>query len=140
MSRARTLLLALVGLAFPVGLALAVYATSARSFASVPTVVSAPDQIGRSATPAEPTTSAPSSTSPTTTDDDDQDEPRDDDLPGKCKDPDHRLDPDCDPRTADDDSSGPGSGSDDSSGSGSSGSGSNSGSGSDSSGPGSGDD
>lgn len=139
MSRARTLLLALVGLAFPVGLALAVYATSASSFASVPTVVSAPDQIGRSATPAEPTTSAPSSTSPTTTDDDDQDEPRDDDLPGKCRDPDHRLDPDCDPRTADD-SSGPGSGSDDSSGSGSSGSGSNSGSGSDSSGPGSGDD
>ena len=127
------MLLAFVGLAFPVGLALAVYATSASSLAGVPTVVSAPEQIGRGATQAEPPTSA--STSATTTGDDDRDEPRDDDLPGKCKDPDHRLDPDCDPHTADDDSSGKGSGSDDSSGSGS-----NSGSGSDSSGPGSGDD
>jgi uncharacterized membrane protein YgcG len=132
MSRARTLLLALVGLAFPVGLGLAVYVTSASSLAAVPTVISAPEQIGRSATQTEPTTS--SSTAPTTTDDD-RDEPRNEDLPGKCKDPDHALDPDCDPPTADDDSSGPGSGSD-----GSSGSGSNSGSGSDSSGRGSGDD
>jgi uncharacterized membrane protein YgcG len=133
MSRARALLLAFVGLAFPVGLALAVYVTSASSLAAVPTVVSAPEQIGRSAAATEPATTAPTTTSGTT--DDDRDEPRDDDLPGKCDDPDHELDPDCDPRAADDDSSGPGSGSDDSSGSGS-----NSGSGSDSSGKGSGGD
>lgn len=124
--------LAFVGLAFPVGLALAVYVTSASSLAAVPTVVSAPEQIGRSTT--APATTAPATTSATTTGDD-RDEPRNEDLPGKCDDPDHQLDPDCDPRAADDDSSGPGSGSDDSSGSGS-----NSGSGSDSSGPGSGDD
>jgi uncharacterized membrane protein YgcG len=130
MSRARALLLAFVGLAFPVGLALAVYVTSASSLAAVPTVVSAPERIGRSATATAPATTAPATTSATTTGDD-----RDDDRPGKCKDPDHQLDPDCDPPAADDDSSGPGSGSDDSSGSGS-----NSGSGSDSSGPGSGDD
>jgi hypothetical protein len=127
------LLLALVGLAFPVGLALAVYVTSASSLAAVPTVVSAPEQIGLSAT--EPATTASTPTSPTTTGDDDREEPRNEDLPGKCTDPDHELDPDCDPRTADDDSSGRGSGSDDSSGSGS-----NSGSGSDSSGKGSGGD
>src|SRR5919106_238791 len=134
MSRARTLLLAFAGLAFPVGLALAVYVTSASSLAAVPTVVSAPEQIGRSAAQSEPATTARTTTAPTTTEeDDDRDERRDDDLPGKCKDPDHRLDPDCDPRTADDDSSGSGPGprSDHSSGSGS---------GSDSSGPGSGDD
>lgn len=131
MSRARTLLLALAGLAFPVGLGLAVYVTSASSLAAVPTVISAPEQIARSATQTEPTTNP--STAPTTTDDD-RDEPRNEDLPGKCRDPDHALDPDCDPPTADDDSSGPGSGSDDSSGS------DNSGSGSDSSGRGSGDD
>ena len=109
------MLLAFVGLAFPVGLALAVYVTSASSLAAVPTVVSAPAKIGRSTDATEPATTAPTTTSPTTT----GDEPRDDDLPGKCDDPDHELDPDCDPRTADDDSSGPGSGSDDSSGSGS---------------------
>jgi hypothetical protein len=28
-----------------------------------------------------------------------------DGRPGKCKDPEHRLDPDCDPRSADDDDS-----------------------------------
>src|SRR5919106_263662 len=114
MSRARTLLLAFAGLAFPVGLALAVYVTSASSLAAVPTVVSAPEQIGRSAAQSEPATTVRTTAAPTTTDEDDD-----------------RLDPDCDPRTADDDSSGSGSGSDDSSGSGS---------GSDSSGPGSGDD
>jgi hypothetical protein len=133
MNRARTLLLALLGLAFPVGLGLAVYATSASSLAAVPAVVSAPVKLGRSAGTTEPATTAPTTTSRTTTGDDDREEPRNEDLPGKCKDPDHKLDPDCDPRTADDDSSGPGSGSDDSSGSGS-------GSDDDSSGKGSGDD
>lgn len=133
------MLLALAGLAFPVGLALAVYVTSASSLAGVPTVVSAPDEIGRPAV-TQPVTGQSTTTSRTTTGDDDRDEPPDDDLPGKCKDPDHRLDPDCDPRTADDDSSGKGSGGsgsdDDSSGPGSGGSGSDG----DSSGPGSGDD
>jgi hypothetical protein len=135
MSRARALLLAFVGLAFPVGLALAVYATSASSLAAVPTVISAPEQVARSQvtrsapTEAETTTRPTTSTSGTMTERED----RDDDLPGKCDDPDHELDPDCDPRASDDDSSGPGSGSDDSSGPGS-------GSDDDSSGPGSGDD
>jgi hypothetical protein len=111
MSRARALLLAFVGLLLPAGLALGVYVSSAGSLAAVPTVIEPPANIARAATTetdAQPTTE--SSTTPTTT-------RGDDDLPGKCKDPDHRLDPDCDPRSAedddDDDSSGPGSGSDD---------------------------
>ena len=131
MSRARALLLAFVGLAFPVGLALAVYVTSASSLAAVPTVVSAPEKIRRIAAANQRAKSTPTTTAGTVNTDDG----RDDDRPGKCDDPDHELDPDCDPEAADDDSSGPGSGSDDSSGSGS-----NSGSGSDSSGKGSGGD
>ena len=100
MTRARALLLALVGLALPVGLALGVYLASAGSLAAVPTVVEAPPKVARAAT----TERGPSQTTtdPTTTAGDDD---RFDDLPGKCDDPDHRLDPDCDPRTAEDDDS-----------------------------------
>jgi uncharacterized membrane protein YgcG len=145
MSRAKALLLALAGLLLPVGLALGVYLTSAGSLAAVPTVIEPLDTIARSATTTEPTettTEQGTTTTETTGGDDD----RNDDLPGKCEDPDHRLDPDCDPRTAqDDDSSGHGSGSgEDSSGSGSGGGGggdsSGPGGGGGSSGPGSGDD
>jgi uncharacterized membrane protein YgcG len=136
MTRARALLLALAGLLLPVGLALGVYLTSAGSLAAVPQVIEPPDQIARSAATTETvgtTTTGPETTPTETTGGDDDD--RGDDLPGKCKDPDHQLDPDCDPRTAeddDDDSSGPGSGSD--------GGSSGHGGGGDSSGPGSGDD
>ena len=42
MSRARALILALVGLALPVGLALGVYVASAGSLAAVPSVVQPP--------------------------------------------------------------------------------------------------
>jgi hypothetical protein len=107
MSRARVLLLALAGLALPVGLALGVYAASENSLAAVPTVVQAPARI---ASPQTTTQSGPATTTTgeTTT------AGSDDDLPGKCKDPEHALDPDCDPRSADDDdSSGKGSGGDD---------------------------
>ncbi|MGH7359041.1 MAG: hypothetical protein ACREJR_09520 [Candidatus Rokuibacteriota bacterium] len=121
MSRARALLLAVVGLLLPAGLALGVYVSSAGSLAAVPTVIDPPVKIARATTTeTQPTTES----TPTTTSGDD--DGRDDDLSGKCKDPEHSLDPDCDPRSAaddDDDSSGHGSGSDD-----------------DSSGPGSGDD
>ena len=101
MSRARALLLALVGLALPVGLALGVYLASAGSLAAVPAVVEPPTNIARAAT----TTDSETGTTV----------PVDDDLPGKCRKPENRLDPDCDPRTAeeDDDSSGHGSGDDD---------------------------
>ena len=138
MSRARALLLAFVGLLLPAGLALGVYVSSAGSLAAVPTVIEPPAKIARAATTTETQPTTGSSTTPTTT------RGGDDDLPGKCKDPDHRLDPDCDPRSAadddDGDSSGPGSGGDDrgddSSGPGSGGDDR----GDDSSGPGSGDD
>jgi hypothetical protein len=117
MSRARALLLALAGLALPVGLALGVYVASAGSLEAGPTVIQPPAQIARSAatTGAAETQTRPETTSTTGK--------RDDDLPGKCDEPEHRFDPDCDPRTAgedddredddsgsDDDSSGKGSG------------------------------
>ena len=115
MSRARALFLALVGLALPVGLALGVYVASAGSLAGVPSVIQPPLHIARGAT--KPTTSTTSGATTT--------EANGDDLPGKCRDPEHQLDPDCDPRSAeeDDDSSGHGSGGgdDDSSGHGSGG-------------------
>ncbi len=125
MSRARALILALVGLALPVGLALGVYVASAGSLTAVPSVVQPPLTLARAAT--RQTTSATSGATTTEADGDD--------LPGKCRDPEHQLDPDCDPRSAeeDGDSSGHGSGDDDSSGHGSGGS-------DDSSGHGSGDD
>jgi hypothetical protein len=110
MSRARVVLLALAGLAFPVGLALGVYVASAGSLTAVPAVVEPPATIARSATTESQTTeTAPSPTTTAGTGDDAQD----DDLPGKCRKPENNLDPDCDPRAAaeeDDDSSGPGSG------------------------------
>jgi hypothetical protein len=135
MNRARTFLLAALGLALPAGLALAVYLTSAGPLAATPEVLAVSPQIG------VPATTSTSAEEPTTTSrrEDRQDDRRDDDLPGKCKDPDHRLDPDCDPGRdddedddssgrgrsgSDDDSSGPGGGDDDSSGSGSDNSGS----------------
>jgi hypothetical protein len=111
-----------MGLALPVGLALGVYLASAGSLTAVPAVVEPPTDIARAATTTD------SETEPTV--------PVDDDLPGKCRKPENQLDPDCDPRTAeeDDDSSGHGSGGDDDD---SSGPGSGDG---DSSGHGSGDD
>jgi hypothetical protein len=120
MNRARALLVALVGLALPVGLALGVYAASAGSLNAVPAVIDAPQDVARA--PSTSTEPSQTGTQPpaTTTGGDDR---GDDDLPGKCRKPENRLDPDCDPRTADrddDDSSGHGSGGgeDDSSGSG----------------------
>ena len=135
MSRTRVVLLALAGLALPVGLALGVYAASAGSLTAVPAVVEPPATIARGATTeSQPTETAPSPTTTAGTGDDG----RHDDLPGKCRKPENKLDPDCDPRTAaeEDDSSGQGSGGGggDSSGPGSGGGGG------DSSGHGSGDD
>jgi hypothetical protein len=113
MTRARALLLALVGLALPVGLALGVYVASAGSLTTVPAFVEAPQTIARAA--ATTTERDPSQTNQgSTTTTGGGDDGRDEDLPGKCKDADHRLDPDCDPRSAEDDeSSGHGSGGDD---------------------------
>jgi hypothetical protein len=114
MTRARALLLALVGLALPVGLALGVYVASAGSLTTVPAVVDAPQDIARAA--ATTTDRDPSQTNQgsTTTTGGGGDDGRNEDLPGKCNDPDHRLDPDCDPRSAEDgDSSGHGSDGDD---------------------------
>jgi hypothetical protein len=136
---AKALLLALAGLLLPVGLALGVYLSSAGSLAAVPTVIEPPIHLARGATTAE-TTGPETTPTETTGGDDDR---RNEDLPGKCRDPEHQLDPDCDPRTAeDDDSSGSGSGSDDdSSGPGSGSDDDSSGhGGGDSSGPGSGGD
>ena len=133
MSRARPLLLALAGLLLPIGLALGIYLTSAGSLAAVPTVIEPPAQVARgTSTATQETTSTESTPTETTAGDDDED------VSGKCDEPEHRLDPECDPRNASDDSSGPGSGSN--SGSGSSGSGSSGSGGGDSSGHGSGDD
>ncbi len=141
MNRARAFLLAALGLALPAGLALAVYLTSAGPLAATPEVLAVSPQIG------VPATTSTSAQEPTTTSR--REDRRDEDLPGKCKDPDHRLDPDCDPGRdddedddssgrgrsgSDDDSSGPGGGGDDSSGSGSGGDDDSSGSGSDNSG------
>ena len=118
--RAGVLALVLVALAFPVGLALAVYLTAAPSWAAEPV----PAAITQRAI-AEPNSTKTERREPqqTTTDRSGSD---------RCLEPEHRLDPEC--------ISGSGSGSDDgdSSGSGSSGSGSdNSGPGSGSSGSGS---
>ena len=138
MQRIRPLLLAFVGLCLPLGLALAVYLTSARSLAAPPPIGAVPTQIAKASPKA-----------PTTTDKAKKREERS----GNCDEAEHASDPECTGGTTtsgsgssgSDDSSGTGSsgsGSDDSSGSGSSGSsGSGSGgSGSDSSGSGSGDD
>lgn len=106
-----------MGLALPVGLALGVYVASAGSLAAVPAVVEASADVARAATSEAVTTPGPTTT---VTGEDDAG----DNLPGKCRKPENSLDPDCDPRSADeDDSSGPGSGGgdDDSSGPGSGG-------------------
>jgi hypothetical protein len=96
----RALVLALLGLALPAGLVLAVYAASAGELGAAPAVVTVPSQ--QIAVPVATTTER-TATRP----DDDE---LDDDLPGKCKDPERRLEPDCDPDADDRDSSGPGSG------------------------------
>jgi hypothetical protein len=98
MSRPRAILLAAAGLLLPIGLALGVYVASEGSLAAVPAVIDPPARIAAELTTTvpPPTTTRDSTTTGRT------------DLPGKCKDPDHRLDPDCDPRSAaeDDDSGG----------------------------------
>jgi hypothetical protein len=96
----RALVLALLGLALPAGLVLAVYAASAGELGAAPAVVTVPSQqiaVPVAATTEETTTRG-------------TDDELDDDLPGKCKDPERRLEPDCDPDADDRDSSGPGSG------------------------------
>jgi uncharacterized membrane protein YgcG len=134
MSRARPLLLALAGLLLPIGLALGIYLTSAGSLAAVPTVIEPPAQVARGTSTSTQETSSTESTPTETTAGDDED------VSGKCDEPEHRLDPECDPRNASDDSSGPGSGSNSGSGSSGSGSSGSGGGGGDSSGHGSGDD
>lgn len=134
MSRARPLLLALAGLLLPIGLALGIYLTSAGSLAAVPTVIEPPAQVARGTSTSTQEKSSTESTPTETTAGDDED------VSGKCDEPEHRLDPECDPRNASDDSSGPGSGSNSGSGSSGSGSSGSGGGGGDSSGHGSGDD
>jgi hypothetical protein len=122
--RAGALFLAVAGLAFPIGLALAVYVTSAPSLSAAPV----PAAITERAI-AEPSPRTTTERERTTTDEGGSD---------RCLEPEHRLDPECISRSSGSGSSGSdnsGSGSD-SSGSGSSGS-DNSGSGSGSSGSGS---
>lgn len=134
MRRASVLAAAAVGLLFPLGLALAVYAASAASLDEPAGVRVGSQPLGRvTVTTDVRTPSAPRTTEATTD--------RDDDRSGRCDEPEHRSDPDCvgaGATTGEDDDSGRGrgrgrggddSGSDDSSGSGS-----------DSSGKGSGDD
>ena len=124
-----------MGLCLPLGLALAVYLTSARSLAAPPPIGAVPTQIAK-ASPKAPTTTAKAK--------------KREDRSGNCDEAEHANDPECTAGTTtsgggssgSDDSSGSGSSSSGSSGSGSSGSsGSGSGgSGPDSSGSGSGDD
>ena len=81
MRSARLLLLALVGLALPAGLALAVYATSANSLASPVSAARVP-----SVTLGQPTTP------PATTQERADDSGR---AAGRCDEPEHRSDPEC---------------------------------------------
>jgi hypothetical protein len=104
--------MAFVGLCLPLGLALAVYLTSARSLAAPPAIGTVPTQIAK-ASPKAPTTTSEAR--------------RSEDRSGNCDEAEHASDPECSGGTT---TSGGSSGSDDGSGSGSSGSGS-SGSGSD---------
>ncbi|HSK14964.1 MAG TPA: hypothetical protein VK915_02215 [Gaiellaceae bacterium] len=109
MSRARrALAVPALALALPAGLVLAVNFASAGELGAAPAVVTIPSQ--QIAVPVGTTTERTTTGGTTAREDDDD---RDDDLPGKCKDPKHRLDPDCDPSAADRDSSGKGSGGDD---------------------------
>jgi hypothetical protein len=104
--------MAFVGLCLPLGLALAVYLTSARSLAAPPAIGTVPTQIAK-ASPKAPTTTSGAK--------------RREDRSGNCDEAEHASDPECSGGTT---TSGGSSGSGDGSGSGSSGSGS-SGSGSD---------
>jgi hypothetical protein len=125
--RAGIVLLALLALAFPVGLVFAVYVTAEPSLAAQPV-------------PAAITERAIAEPSKTTTEDDRTTTDRS--GSDRCQEAEHRNDPECLTGTSGSGSSGSGS-DDDNSGSGSSNSGSgssNSGSGSDDSGSGSGDD
>jgi hypothetical protein len=129
--RAGMVLLALLALAFPVGLAFAVYVTAEPSLAAQPV----PAAITQRAI-AEPSRTTTEEEKRTTTDRSGSD---------RCLEAEHRNDPECLSGGSGSGSSGSGdsSGSDDNSGSGSSNSGSgssNSGSGSSNSGSGSGDD
>jgi uncharacterized membrane protein YgcG len=126
MRRVTLLAAAALGLLFPLGLALAVYVASAASL-DEPAGVRVGTEPLASATVTVVRTQTASTTEGTTTE-------RDDDVSGKCDDPENRSDPDCVGATAtdeDDDDSGRGRGrggdSDDSSGSGSDSSGKGSG-------------
>src|SRR5918995_3621477 len=126
--RAGVVLLALLALAFPVGLVFAVYVTAEPSLAAQPV-------------PAAITERAIAEPSKTTTEDDRR-TTTDRSGSDRCQEAEHRNDPECVTGTSGSSSSGSGSDHDNSgSGSSNSGSGSsNSGSGSDNSGPGGGDD
>ena len=116
MKRTRPLLFAFAGLCLPLGLALAVYLTSARSLAAPPAIGTVPTQIAK-ASPKTPTTTSRAKGR--------------EDTSGNCDEAEHASDPECSGGTTTSDGS---SGSDDGSGSGSSGSGSDDSSGSGSSG------
>lgn len=129
------MLLAFAGLCLPLGLALAVYLTSARSLAAPPAIGAVPTQIAK-ASPKTPTTTSKAKKTR-------------EDLSGNCDEAEHARDPECrggtttsrtgtsgsDDGSGSSGSSGSGSDSSGSSGSGSGGSGSD-----DSSGSGWGDD
>jgi hypothetical protein len=134
--RAGALFLILAAVAFPIGLAFAVYVTAAPSLAATPVPAAITERAIAEPSPRTTTTEQ------TTTDDRGSD---------RCLEPEHRLDPECVSGSGSDsddgDSSGSGSSGSDSSGSdnsgsgsGSSGSGSSGSSGSGSSGSGGGDD
>ena len=119
--RARVLLTVLIALAFPIGLAFAVYGVAGRSLAATPVV-----QPVTARAIAQPTAA------PTTTERRDRGQTTTDDRSGKCDEAEHQNDPECASGGGGDDSGGSGnsgSSSDDSghgssnSGSGSSGSG-----------------
>ena len=126
----RALVLAVIGLALPVGLALAAYASSAGSLAATPVVTPITGQL---ATPSKQPAPLTTSTQGTSTEETTTTETEDRSGSARCQEAEHRNDPEC---VDGDDNSGSGGGDDDNSGPGSD----NSGSGSDNSGHGGGDD
>jgi len=80
MKRTRPLLLALAGLCLPLGLALAVYLTSARSLAAPPAIGTVPTQIAK-ASPNTPTTTSKAK--------------KREDQSGTCDEAEHANDPEC---------------------------------------------
>ena len=132
----RALALAVIGLALPVGLALAAYASSAGSLAATPVVTPITGQLATPSKRPSPTTTSTQGTSTerTTTGTETEDRSGSD----RCQEAEHRDDPECIGGSDDDrdDNSGVGGDDDDNSGSGSD----NSGSGSDNSGHGGDDD